>query len=261
MTTSNPITTEPTSPVALPLFYQNPEALRVAVHGRAGLAGTGGTFGFARPANAVPIVLAEFAAAARQYPIVFVGEDEPVPVIVLGKSSDTNLFVDNTGNWREACYVPAYVRRYPFIPITGSNDQMTLGIDIACERYVDNCGDEPMAMRLFDDAGEPASFVREAMQLCKEYSDFHAITAEFCKALRNAGLLVPATMQTADGHRVRGFSVVEGKALSALDDATVVAWWRNGWMDAIALHRASQRNWPVLAGMEASQTMETPLSS
>lgn len=258
------MTTEQISSAAMPLFYRSPEPLRTAEHGRAGLVDTGSAYGFAQSANAVPILLAEFAFAARQYPIVFVGEEEPVPVIVLGKSRDANLFVDGAGSWREDCYVPAYVRRYPFIPITGSNGQMTLGIDIACERYVDDCGDDSMATRFFDDAGEPALFVREAMQLCQEYSEVHAVTAEFCKALRDAGLLAPATMQ-ADGQRVRGFSIVDGKALSALDDATVLAWWRNGWMDAIALHRASQRNWQVLAGtqagMEASQATVTPLSS
>lgn len=245
------MTTEQTPTAAMPLFYRSPEPLLTAEHGRAGLVSPGHAYGFAQSTNAVPIQLAEFALAARQYPIVFGGGADPVPVVVLGSARQSNLHVDEDGEWREGYYVPAYVRRYPFIPITGGQGGMSLGIDTACDRYVADCSDDNEAMRLFDDDGKAAPFVREAMRLCAEYNDAHAVTAGFCEALHEAGLLAPATLQMVDGRRMRGFRAVDAKALAALDDATVLDWWRKGWMDAIALHRASQQNWSTLVRLGA----------
>ena len=38
-----------------------------------------------------------------------------VPVAILGLRGAANQFVNSEGAWREGKYIPAYVRRYPFI--------------------------------------------------------------------------------------------------------------------------------------------------
>ncbi|MCG8434237.1 MAG: SapC family protein, partial [Gammaproteobacteria bacterium] len=72
---------------------------------------------FAAQLNAIYIVATEFFVAAKHYPIVF-GKDSAtgafLPVAITGLTDKQNLFVDNNGMWRKDCYVPAYVRRYPF---------------------------------------------------------------------------------------------------------------------------------------------------
>ncbi len=52
-----------------------------------------------------------------------------MPVVVLGVLWDQNNFVDENGQWT-AQYVPAFVRRYPFV-FAGSEDgaRFTLYID------------------------------------------------------------------------------------------------------------------------------------
>lgn len=248
------------SAAPLPLFYRRPEPLRVAEHGRAGLVRPGSGYGFAQAASAVPIVLAEFALASRHYPIVFVGENDPVPVAVLGSDRDANGHVDDDGAWLEHHYVPAYVRRYPFIPISGADGSMSLGIDTACEGYVSECGDLPGAERLFDGSGKPAAFVEDAMRLCEDYNKAHTLTSAFCAALREAGMLSPCTLRMADGRVVRGFHAVDAR-LRNLGDSTVLEWWRKGWMDAIALHHASQQNWSALVRLGTADAAQKSAAS
>src|SRR5258706_1773106 len=72
---------------------------------------------FCRRLNALAISIAEFAVAARDYPIVFAtfdGGNSFAPVIVVGLDQGANLLVDASGEWDRAAYFPAFVRRYPF---------------------------------------------------------------------------------------------------------------------------------------------------
>src|SRR5262245_41509961 len=98
----------------LPQFYRNPVPLDPVRHAKAGLKNRD-DFGFARGTNAIALTGAEFASAARAYPIVFSAAAPVVPFAVVGLRDGDNLFLDAAGNWREDTYIPAYVRRYPFI--------------------------------------------------------------------------------------------------------------------------------------------------
>src|SRR5262245_9243286 len=99
---------------ALPLFYRNPQQIEPARHGMAGLR-EAADFGFARGTNAIALAVPELAHAARSYPVVFSKESPTVPFAIVGVHEDRNLFVDAAGKWRQGAYIPAYVRRYPFI--------------------------------------------------------------------------------------------------------------------------------------------------
>ncbi len=89
----------------------------------------GGDFGFARDVNSVPLMAAEFENASVEYPIVFVGDASGVmPAALLGIRDNENLYVEENGAWN-AKYVPAFVRRYPFVFSTDDNQRFTLCID------------------------------------------------------------------------------------------------------------------------------------
>ena len=73
-------------------------------------------FLFARRTNSVPILANEAASCAAEYPIVFVeGKDGFAPVVLLGLRQSENLYVNINGEW-DARYIPAFVRRYPYVP-------------------------------------------------------------------------------------------------------------------------------------------------
>ena len=109
---------EPTAPNAseagMPMFYTAPRPLDRARDGNMKLSRPT-HFNFAAKTNAIPLLVDEFPMAAAYYPIVFADGPMPVPAAVVGLKNDTNLFLDKEGRWLNGAYLPAYVRRYPFI--------------------------------------------------------------------------------------------------------------------------------------------------
>lgn len=245
---------------SLPLFYQSPVLLRFEEHRIAGLKRQNG-FPFARDTIAVPLCIGEFTAAVRHYPIVFTPDDHHTPLAVLGVQEGKNLFVNEDGSWKAGFYVPAYVRRYPFI-VTDTPDQQSqlLAIDGASERFVIDADKEKDVARLFDDEGGPTSAAQEAMTFCHAFHSEHMKTTAFSNALASAGLLTAnhAQMQLPNGNRysLDGFMVVEEQAYRALPAETLVEWQANGWLDPVALHLASRQNWQTLLDLQTDARKE-----
>jgi hypothetical protein len=220
----------------LPLFYRAPEALSLERHENWRL--KEGDYGFAAATPYVPVVVGEFVAAARHYPILFADAAVPSPVVLLGLGED-NLFVAD-GAWAEGMHIPAYVRRYPFgFVATDDAEQFALIADAGSDRFAAS-DEEGVAM--FED-GKPSALTRQALEFCEAYRRDAAATGAFCAALKASDLLVPrrADVTLPDGRKlaVDGFLVIDGEAFAALDDATVVNWHRNGWLAVIHYHLAS----------------------
>ncbi|WP_313452333.1 SapC family protein [Brevundimonas sp.] len=239
-----------TPPAALPLFYKKPVLLRFEDHATTGLRSPG-DFSFARAAIAIPVSLGEFAAVQRCYPIVFSSDDLHAPLAVMGLKEGENLFIDEAGHWQGDCYVPAYVRRYPFIAAdAGDGKTKLLTIDTGSDRFVADTAEEPKAARLFDDKGGPTPAAREAMAFCHAVQEDHARTTAFVAALMEAKLLTDKHAQMAfpDGTRytLDGFMVVDDAAWKRLPAKTLSDWRDHGWLDAVALHRASGQCWKAL---------------
>lgn len=235
--------TEPTQTGgALPLFYRDPRPLSSIEHARWRLAE--GDLGFAADTPYVPVLLGEFAATSRHYPIVFASPDAS-PIAVLGLSR-ANLFVTE-GLWEPDTYVPAYIRRYPFgfMP-TGEPGRFALAIDAASDRIVRN-GDAGAA---FFEEEEAAEVTRQALAFCDAFHGEAEATRAFAAAVREQGLLIErrADATLPDGRKfgLHGFQVIDPDKFMALDDAVIVEWHRKGWLALLHQHFASLENFPAL---------------
>lgn len=218
------------------LFYQRPEPLLAAQHGALRLRDEP-DFRFARNTNSVFVAASEFAQVMRYYPIVFNG-DTPTPVAVLGLDQD-NLFVAERA-WQEDHYIPAYMRRYPFIFIAHPDGkQFVLGIDRACSRFVDEAAD---GAALFDD-GKPTSLTEEALRFCGAFQRDHDSTRAFALALEERNLLVDHQFQMAPAggrlFHLSGFKVVDRAAFANLPENILTEWHRKGWLALVYLHLVS----------------------
>ena len=111
------------------LFYERTVPVSSEAHQNLSLDPSAG-YGFADDVAFVPVTTTEFEKAAWIYPLVFVQEADTVtPCAIMGYRHGENLFVDTDGNW-DADYIPACVRRYPFIFATAeAQDSLTLCID------------------------------------------------------------------------------------------------------------------------------------
>src|ERR1044072_1363142 len=67
----------------------------------------GGDYGFSRKKNSVPLMAGEV--------FVFAGTKEQfMPAVILGVRENENLYLSQDAKW-DAKYIPAFVRRYPFV--------------------------------------------------------------------------------------------------------------------------------------------------
>ena len=99
---------------ALPMFYKDLVPLNSKEHANWKVKGLDNA-SFMQTQHAVPITSDEFANASRNYPIVFSVGENSVPLILMGLNEGVNTFMDDEGRFSEPAYVPAYVRRYPFM--------------------------------------------------------------------------------------------------------------------------------------------------
>ncbi|MBW7950905.1 MAG: SapC family protein [Pseudorhodoplanes sp.] len=238
-----------------PLLYEDPVLLRKDLHEHAALLASE-SYRFAASAVAVPLNVSEFALAARCYPIVFADSEEMLPLAVTGLSGLSNLFVDAAGRWSDGAYVPAYVRRYPFLPVTApGSDALMLAIDRP--HLVERSGDLPEdgPGRLFD-GGRASPLAERALAFCERYHRDHLRTAAFAAALRERDLLdarrADIRLPDRPQFRVDGFRMIDRAKLRALPDALLGDWFRKGWLDLAALAEASQANWQALLDREAA---------
>jgi len=247
-----------TSP--LPLFYKDPVLLRFEEHGDIGLMPPT-DFMFAAEAIAVPLCIGEFVVAMRHFPIVFAMDEHASPIALVGIRRNHNLFIEQDGGWRVGSYVPAYVRRYPFI-VTETPDkaQQLLAIDRGSKRYASSVADRHGAERLYDSEGKPTATAQSAMAFCHAYHADYSATVAFGQALLAAKILTPyhAQFRLPDGaeHQVNGFCAVDEKALRALPSSTVGEWHAKGWLDLVTLHLASQQSFQNLLDLNAQRTNE-----
>jgi hypothetical protein len=112
------------------MFYERVVALSDQIHAQLKVR-PASSFSYAARTNSVPVLGGEMFECAREYPIVFArGQVGPLPAVLLGLRENENLFVDAAGKW-DARYVPAFVRRYPFVPATGAQGELLVCIDEA----------------------------------------------------------------------------------------------------------------------------------
>jgi hypothetical protein len=231
-------------PAGLPLFYRAPRPLDSRRH-RGKRLKVSSDCAFARGTNSVPLNAIEFLQAVKHYPIVFTASDPAVPVAVVGLRERENLYVRPDGSWEPRAYVPAYVRRYPFIFLESPDQaQFTLCIDEAAGRLVEGEG-EP----LFE-GDAPAAAALHARDFCAAFQAQASATRAFAEAIAGAGLLIENRAQATlgDGRALGmgGFRVIDEARFNALPDETVLDWRRRGWLPLVYCHLISTSNWPNL---------------
>jgi hypothetical protein len=215
---------------------------------------TEGPMRFAAGAHFVPLTAVELFDAARDYPIVFAGGEDASPVAVLGLRSGENLFIDTNGRWAEAAYVPAFVRRYPFVlSETSDTAQYTVCLDESYEGLSETEG-----TRLFDEEGKESELVGRIVEFLKNFLTEAERTRRFVQRLRELDLLSAQDMQVKDSSgrafALREFRTVDEKKLKALGDDVLGELHRSGYLGCIYAHLVSLGNVVRLASRVPLET-------
>ena len=219
---------------------------------------------FCHRLHAIPISAAEFPAAMRDYPIVFVrrtGDFAYSPMTILGLREGQNLFVMGDGKWDRRTYVPAYVRRYPFCLV--ATDQSA---GLAPERLIcvdPEAIDEGTGRRMFDDNGEPLPHWSIIERMLFEYEDDLTLSRDMCRLFSQLDLLEPFTLRA---ELVGGFSLsmenlyrINRQQLSELPHSDLRDLVRKGYMDYLYAHLFSQENFHRLLARRSFFAADAPL--
>ena len=249
MTASTADSARKPATTGLPVFYSRPEALNPARHAGLRLVGKPG-FGFARVAHAIPVMAAEMPTAMRSYPIVFVGEQH-MPVVITGLRRDSNLFVEEDGTWTAPHYVPAYVRRYPFV-LAGDEgaERLTLCIDRDSDRVAESTGDDGEDASPLFDGDEPSEATKRALAFCEQYQGMlnatRAVVAKVNEHKLFADRQSRITLPGGEELNLTDFQVIDEAALNALPDKAFLHLRKAGALPLIYCHLASMNSWASL---------------
>jgi hypothetical protein len=240
---------EKTDTPRLPPYYKAPAAITPERHARAGLSRER-SFAFAHKHNAVLLTLPEMVTAARQYPIAFSAQSPAIPLAVLGLRDGENLFVDGQGQWRADYYVPAYVRRYPFIFVEEPGSQrLILCVDEGAEEF------EPESERPFFAEGKPSALLQDVMRFSESYQAQYEETLRFGAWLEAEGLLAERQLRAElkDGKvfTLSGFRTLDVDKFRALPDDKILEAHRRGWLPLVHFHQQSLANWATLGALVA----------
>jgi len=207
----------------------------------------GGDYGFAKNVNSVPLMAAEFDFACAEYAIVFAGEGKDVtPVALLGVRDNENLYVDEHGAWT-AKYIPAFVRRYPFVFSSGNGDILTLCLD----EDFPGVNRKGHGERLFDAGGERTQYLQGVLGFLQAYQAQFEATRAFCQRLIDLNLLeaMQAQFTLKGGQKITlgGFMSINRDRFRALSSDALARLFAAGDLDLIYAHFHSQRNFTPTA--------------
>ena len=210
----------------LPLFYKSIELLDSNKHAQLGIAQGQNQFSFAAATNIVPIVINEITFAMAHYPLLFIMEEgatSPALVALVGNGDGKNQFILPTGAWRAQTYIPAWVRRYPFILVNqnAESPNVALAFDPTSELLSDK---HPVKLLKESQATDALNSILEFQ---RNMANSLEATAAVAKALNEAQVLEAAglTFNPTDGksepQTVSGFMVVNEAKLRALNGAAL----------------------------------------
>lgn len=210
---------------------------------------------FASTLNIVVINMVEIFHAQRDYAIAFtnINNDTYVPCVITGLKKGQNLFADTESLWDPACYVPASVRRYPFVTSivrdekdTQQEQQVVLVDEDALVK-----GDNP----LFDADGEATETWNVMEKFISECVTAEKRTRQFSDKLQQLGLLesfeTHVHPKTADQVRLTGLYRVNEDKLNELSGDVIKELMQSGELSRIYAHLISLENFAKLLDRSA----------
>ena len=233
-------------------IYTRPVALDRNTHQNIRINSTGNYF-FAKSCQTSLVTSAELNQTIKEFPVVFIKEgDNFLPIAILGIQQNQNLFVDESGQWTSR-YIPAFIRRYPFIPALNKedDDNMTVCIDETAE-----CINNERGELLFI-GGNNSKFLDGAIQFLQDYKAQTDTTITLVKQLADAGLLSEqrANFKIEDRQTfdLTGFFTVDTEKLSKLTPETTYNLFQSGALHIAYLHLSSLDNFTKLVGVHAQR--------
>jgi hypothetical protein len=240
---------------SLPLFYEALEPLNLNQHGKMKLRRVDQNPAMGAT-HAVPATVDEFTLLQRHYPIIFSVGDNPLPLALMGLTEGINTFFDEAGRAIDThIYVPAYMRRYPFMlaRLREGSEDMSLCYDPTSDVVGEFEDGEP----LFD-GEQPSETTQSVLAFCEQFEAAGQRTTAFMADLAKSGLLMDGEVsiqpQGMDQPYVyRGFQMVDEAKLRELRGDELRKMSQSGMLPLIYAHLFSLSLLRDLFGRQVAQ--------
>ena len=190
--------------------------------------------------HAIPLTVDEFIQAQRDFPIVFSSGDSPLPLALMALNEGINTFVDADGKINEPVYLPAYIRRYPFLlaKLRPDTDELSLCFDPTAGTI----GDFEDGERLFNDDGSTTDGTKQVLDFCEKFEEAGMRTKAFLDQLKEHDLLmageisIERTEFPGKPYVYRGYQMVNQEKLATIPADKLEEWNKNGLLPLIYAH-------------------------
>lgn len=222
----------------LPMLYNQLEPLNSGQHGKLKIRRMSGVPALANT-HAIPLTIDEFGLAQRHYPIIFSVGDDPVPLALMGLNEGVNTFIGEDGRMLEdSYYVPAYLRRYPFLlaRLSQESDELSLCFDPTSGALAEVEEGEA----LFD-GDQPSEATQAVLQFCEQFETAGQRTSLFMSELVKSGLLMDGevAIQPEGSEQpfiYRGFQMIDEDKLRELRGDELRKMNQNGMLPLVFAH-------------------------
>ncbi len=222
----------------LPLLYRGLEPLSSNQHGTAHVRRLERAPHIAQT-HAIPVTVDEFALIQRFFPIVFSAGENPVPLALMGLNEGVNTLLDDEGMLtQQNVYLPAYLRRYPFMlaRLRPDSDDLSLCFDPTSGAV----GEFDEGEALFD-GDQPSDATKAILQFCEQFETAGQRTGAFMAELKKSGLMIEGEVaiqpEGSDQPFVyRGFQMVDEEKLRQLRGDELRKMNQNGMLALIFAH-------------------------
>ena len=244
----------------LPLFYQDLMPLSSELHADYKMRQVE-TAPWLANQHAIPLTVEEFPLAQRFFPIVFAegsGQDgdHGVPLALMGLNEGVNVYIDADGKLENTqMYVPAYVRRYPFMLAKLSQDAQELSL--CFDPTSDAIGQFDEGEPLFAGA-EPTDATRSILSFNENFEQAGHKTQAFMAELVELDLLRDGevSIQPFDADQpfiYRGFRMIDEQKLSDLRGDQLRKMNQSGMLPLIYAHLFSLGMMSQIFNLQAQQ--------
>ena len=239
----------------LPPFYKAIEPLNVTQHGKMKVRAIPATPEISAT-HAIPLTVDEFTLVQRHYPIVFSIGESPIPMALMGLNEGVNVFLGDDGRPLDAqSYIPAYIRRYPFLlaRLRPDSDELSLCVDPTAGAV----GEFEDGEALFD-GDQPSEATKAILQFCEQFEAAGQRTAAFMEDLKKSDLLMEGEVAiqpegAPQPFVYRGFRMVDEDKLREMRGDELRKMNQNGMLPIIYAHLFSLAQMRDVFGRQMSQ--------
>ena len=244
----------------LPVLYNDLVPLSSEQHAGWGTKALDGAR-FLRNQHAVPVTIDEFVQVQRHFPIIFAAAENPVPLALMGLNEGVNVFLDENDKFVERVYVPAYIRRYPFMLAQLGPDPQELSL--CFDPTSDAVAADGDAVKLFE-GGQPTEGTKSILEFCEQFEQSAQRTGAFLKELQDMDLLMDGEVSiqpegAAQPHIYRGFKMVNEEKLRDLRGDQLRKMMQSGMLTLIMAHLFSLDLMREIYGRQAAQGKVAPI--